>query len=152
MSIRITDLRQPVADACTRMLAEAIKSDLKLRVVQTLRTQEEQAALYAKGRTRPGLPCRHWNGLRPVGKCKQHPLGLVVTYERAGASAHNFGLAFDVCFETPDGHLSWDGPWEVVGKIGEGLGLEWGGNWPHLVDRPHFQMKDWRLYRWTKET
>lgn len=28
---------------------------------------------------------------------------------------------------------------EDIGKIGEALGLEWGGGWKKIIDRPHFQ-------------
>ena len=31
----------------------------------------------------------------------------------------------------------------VVGKIGESIGLEWGGSWKSIVDKPHFQLPDW---------
>lgn len=36
----------------------------------------------------------------------------------------------------------WDPPnplWEKIGKIGEALGLEWGGSWVHNPDPSHFQ-------------
>ena len=31
--------------------------------------------------------------------------------------------------------------YEECGKIGEDLGLEWGGRWPHLRDCDHLQLK-----------
>ena len=30
-----------------------------------------------------------------------------------------------------------------VGAIGVSIGLEWGGNWKSIVDKPHFQLPDW---------
>ena len=36
-----------------------------------------------------------------------------------------------------------DGFFTKVGKIGVGLGLEWGGNWKSIPDKPHFQLPDW---------
>ena len=33
-----------------------------------------------------------------------------------------------------------DGPqYSTLGTIGKNLGLEWGGDWKNIVDRPHFQ-------------
>lgn len=144
MSVRVTDLDPKTGDLCLLLLKGAMNSGIRLRVVEGLRSMDEQAALYAKGRFRPGEPCHHWNGWRAPGTCKVHPFGLVVTNAKPGESAHNWGMAFDVAFETPDGHLAWEGPWETVGAIGERLGLAWGGHWPKLVDRPHFELKDWR--------
>ena len=31
----------------------------------------------------------------------------------------------------------------VVGKLGQSIGLEWGGSWKSIVDKPHFQLPDW---------
>ena len=30
-----------------------------------------------------------------------------------------------------------------MGAIGVSIGLEWGGNWKSIVDKPHFQLPDW---------
>lgn len=85
------------------------------------RTFEEQAALYAQGRTAPGA---------------------IVTYAKPGTSYHETGLAFDVARETLQGP-AWpaDGAWwSVVGELGESLGLTWGGRFPH-PDAPHFELR-----------
>jgi peptidoglycan L-alanyl-D-glutamate endopeptidase CwlK len=91
---------------------------ISILLTQGLRTFEEQAALYAQGRTAPGK---------------------VVTNARPGDSLHNYGRAFDIAFRKPDGSVTWDGPWSKVGAIGESLGLTWGGRWRSFPDRPHFQ-------------
>ena len=36
-----------------------------------------------------------------------------------------------------------DGFFSRVGAIGVSIGLEWGGNWKSIVDKPHFQLPDW---------
>ena len=60
---------------------------------------------------------------------------------------NGLSLAFDVA---PKDYLrmkGWHpgGPlWDQLGKIGEELGLEWGGRWRIFVDRPHFQFKTCR--------
>ncbi|WP_058835734.1 peptidoglycan-binding protein [Luteimonas abyssi] len=92
---------------------------ITLRVSDGFRTFAEQDTLYTQGRTAPGP---------------------VVTHARGGQSYHNYGLAFDVVQLLPNGGVSWDLDWNAVGRIGQDLGLEWGGTWTRPVDRPHFQM------------
>lgn len=90
-------------------------------IVQGTRTMEEQRTIYEQGRGKPGP---------------------VVTAAEPGDSYHNYGLAFDAA---PKAYLSlpdWNpqGPaWEILGRIGESLGLEWGGRWS-TPDKPHFQV------------
>lgn len=54
-------------------------------------------------------------------------------------SRHLNGRAFDIAFE----HYGYNVPedwWELVGEIGEALGLTWGGRWSSFVDKPHFEL------------
>jgi hypothetical protein len=53
---------------------------------------------------------------------------------------HGFGLAFDVV-PLVNGKAIWDnnGLWVKIGAIGKSLGLEWGGDWKTIIDKPHFQ-------------
>jgi peptidoglycan LD-endopeptidase CwlK len=54
-------------------------------------------------------------------------------------SSHNTGLAFDVAI-IKDGKLLFDGvDFDILGTLGEELGLVWGGRNKLLRDRPHFQ-------------
>lgn len=81
------------------------------------RSVEEQDKLYAKGRT---------------------ALGSIITKARGGCSNHNFGLAIDIV-PIENGKLNWEtNNWDIIGRIGESRGLEWGGRWK-FFDRPHFQ-------------
>jgi len=86
------------------------------------RSAAEQNRLYAQGRTAPGR---------------------IVTNARGGYSWHNYGLAADYAFAA-GGRITWDGPWNVFGRIARECGLEWGGGWKKLPDRPHVQ---WRKGR-----
>lgn len=106
----------------------------KVRVVQGLRTIDEQNALFAQGRTKPGQ---------------------IVTNAKGGKSYHNYGLAIDFAimydkdrngsFEV----LSWDinydfdkdgiSDWQEVVKAFEVKGWEWGGRWHSIPDNPHLQ-------------
>ena len=55
-------------------------------------------------------------------------------------SMHCWGLAFDVAVII-SGKASWIAAhFNIVGPIGESLGLEWGGRWQNFPDRPHFQL------------
>lgn len=85
----------------------------------TLRSVDEQNKLYARGRTIKGK---------------------IVTNARGGDSMHNYGVAFDIC-PIINGKAIWNdiSLFNKVGKIGEEIGLEWGGSWKSFVDKPHFQ-------------
>ena len=120
MSRSLDDLQPEVRERCQRLLELAALEGIVLKVVHTLRTMEEQALLYQKGRSRPGPK---------------------VTNARPGYSFHNFGLAFDVAFGDPldPKVVKWTGPWKRVGELGRSLSLKWGGDWKMFVDKPHFE-------------
>ena len=100
-----------------RCQAEAIN----VKVICGLRSNAEQAALYAKGRTAPGAK---------------------VTNAQPGHSWHNFGVAWDFVVFDDRGQPLWDSPlMDRCGEIGEELGLEWGGRWKRFPDKPHLQLK-----------
>jgi peptidoglycan L-alanyl-D-glutamate endopeptidase CwlK len=88
-------------------------------IVQTLRTFEEQDALYQKGRTRPGPK---------------------VTNAKPGTSYHNYGLALDFCLQI-NGKLVWkvDANWLKVANVFKKAGWSWGGDWKSFKDYPHLE-------------
>jgi LAS superfamily LD-carboxypeptidase LdcB len=91
----------------------------RLRITDGFRTFAEQDKLYSQGRTTSGD---------------------IVTKSRGGASYHNYGLAFD-CYFTINGSVDLKHAiTPEVAKIGQNLGLEWGGNWTSIKDYPHFQL------------
>lgn len=117
--------------------------NVAVRIVQGLRTIQEQNILYAKGRTAPGN---------------------IVTNAKGGSSYHNYGLAIDFAILIDkDGNgtydeLSWDikkdndkdgvADWLEVVKVFEAAGWEWGGRWSSLKDYPHVQKTfgySWKL-------
>ena len=92
----------------------------QVKIISGNRTYAEQDALYAQGRTKAGS---------------------IVTNARAGASNHNFGTAWDVGI-FKDGKYLDDSPlYKTLGKVGQSLGLEWGGAWKSISDEPHFEVK-----------
>ena len=129
-SRKLTDLHPQMQPMVTRFLANARAAGIDLLVTCTYRSNEEQAALYAIGRTKPGR---------------------IVTNAKPGRSTHNntlngkpAALAVDVV-PLRDGKPVWsasDPVWKKVGEIGEKVGLEWAGRWnkpPLGAEFPHFQ-------------
>ena len=122
----ITDLLPTV-----RKRAELLVLIMKLlgkpiRITEGFRSIKRQNELYAQGRTKPGK---------------------IVTNAKGGESFHQYGVAVDFVF-VKEGY---NGNWELLGKIGERLGFEWGGSveWARagFVDRPHFQYTLGRSYK-----
>jgi len=121
VSRAVTDLELPAKERALKLLQD-VRTELgvTLIIVHTLRTWEEQANIYAQGRTRPGP---------------------IVTKAKPGYSWHNFGLAFDVAV-LEKGKIVWELPattWTRIGEIAEALGLVWGGWFKNLADRGHFE-------------
>jgi peptidoglycan LD-endopeptidase CwlK len=119
-AIKNNELHPDLKDKADKLIEVMEKHGYTVDVHKGVRTFIEQEKLYAKGRTSPGR---------------------VVTYAMAGRSWHNYGLAIDVVFKDKRG-WSWaeKWPWDLLGEEGEKLGLEWGGRFKKLKDRPHFQM------------
>jgi peptidoglycan LD-endopeptidase CwlK len=134
---RVALLHPKVRDEVGYLILKAeagLPANLAIRIVQGLRTIQEQDALYSKGRTTPGP---------------------IVTNARGGSSYHNYGLAIDFAILVDkDGNgtydeLSWDikkdidkdgvADWLEVVKIFEAAGWEWGGKWSSIKDYPHVQ-------------
>lgn len=91
---------------------------LSFKVTSGRRTQAEQDALYAKGRTAPGPK---------------------VTWTRK--SRHLTGRAYDLTLFSGKNPV-WDSKhYDTAGRIGEELGMTWGGRWKGgKTDRPHFEL------------
>lgn len=102
-----------------KFLEACEKENFPVKIIMTYRTIEEQNALYAQGRTKPGN---------------------IVTNAKGGSSYHNYRLAFDAV-PVINGKINWDDEkaFKKMGAIGTSVGLEWGGNWPTFKDTPHFQ-------------
>lgn len=126
-------VRQEVNDLIVQIEAN-LPATAKIRVVQGLRTKEEQDALYAQGRTKSGQ---------------------IVTNARFGQSFHCFGLAIDFALMyDKDGNgsyetLSWDTnydfdkdgvkDWQEVVQAFKAKGWTWGGDFKSIQDDPHLE-------------
>lgn len=133
---RVAKLHPKIRDE-VKSLIEKAEEQLPftaIRIVQGLRTFEEQDGLYAQGRTKPGSR---------------------VTNAKGGQSLHNYGLAIDFALlydKDKNGtyeSLSWDtlkdadkdgeSDWLEVVDIFEDAGYQWGGRWTSIKDNPHLE-------------
>ena len=123
----LDDLAPLVRALALAFLAECQRQGLHVLIYCTLRSDAEQADLYARGRTAPGA---------------------IVTNARPGQSLHNpqrdgHAWAFDAV-PMLAGKPLWadEGALMLMGAAGEQAGLEWAGRWRgKLRERVHFQIK-----------
>lgn len=131
-SRNIDDLHIDIKKKCLDLVHNCKQQGIEILVICTYRSNEEQAALYAKGRTEPG-PIR--------------------TNARPGQSLHNYTVdgraaarAFDVV-PIVHGKCLWETTgaaltiWNRIGAEGKALGLAWAGEWKgSLREFGHFQL------------
>lgn len=128
-SRKTIDLHPDIRDKAVKFLELADKIGINVIITCTWRSNQEQADLYAKGRTAPGG---------------------IVTNALPGESKHNLvdeqgfpaAKAFDVV-PLVAGKPVWnskDPVWHVLGGIGKGLGLKWAGDWKRMKEFPHFEI------------
>lgn len=95
-------------------------------VLSGLRSYQQQAALYAQGRTKPGK---------------------IVTNARPGSSWHNYGLAIDLGLFKAGVYLDAKNPrfadriYSELGQLARSMGVEWAGYWTSFTETPHFQYR-----------
>ena len=119
--MRGIELLHPEAQEKARQLQALCDArGLKLLITETWRTTEEQDALYAQGRTRPG---------NIVTNCRGSE------YQ----SPHQWGVAFDFCKNIRGQEYSDTAFFNTVGALGKSIGLFWGGDFKSFTDRPHFE-------------
>ena len=130
MSRKLEDLRPDVREKAEKFLEIAKSMGIDVLVTCTYRSKEEQAILYAQGRTSPGK---------------------IVTNALPGQSKHNnitidgqypASLAFDIV-PMIGGKPQWDASnpvWKVLGGIGKSVGLNWAGDWKRFKELAHFEV------------
>jgi peptidoglycan L-alanyl-D-glutamate endopeptidase CwlK len=118
--LRLTGVHPDLAKIVARAVEVATMADMDFAVVEGLRTLERQKALVAAGASQT-MHSRHLHGFA---------VDLVTL-------VHLEGKAVD----------RWD--WPLASKLSEvmkqaakdvGVPLEWGGDWLHFKDGPHFQL------------
>lgn len=117
-SRKVEDLLPEMQEKYILFREAMTKAGLDFILTCTYRSPEEQAELFAIGRTKPGRK---------------------VTWTLK--SKHCEGKAFDIAMLV-NGKISWDAKdYKKAGEIGKSVGLEWGGDWK-FPDSPHFQLKE----------
>ncbi len=118
---RIGNVHPVVKQGAEEIIRRAYKQGIYVLFSDGYRSNAEQNALYAQGRTKPGK---------------------IVTNARGGQSLHNYGLAIDMFITNKAGtSATWPvGELRKVAQIAKGLGFEWGGDWKTFKDNPHLQM------------
>jgi peptidoglycan L-alanyl-D-glutamate endopeptidase CwlK len=125
-------------------------------VTCTARTVKEQQALYAQGRQPPDRVniIRKIAGLAPISASEaQNKVTSTLKSKHLidlddSVTENDKSRAFDIAI-TKDGKATWDLKVNVnqneicdyfeAGKIGESVGLVWGGSWKNFKDYPHFE-------------
>ena len=128
----VTQLHPTLQKKIKKLKKLCADNGITIRITECLRTVSEQDALYAKGRTKPGSKVTNCQG-------------------KSYSSMHQWGVAFDYVIDQDtdkDGDVDINDLYcaklmNVVGKLGQSIGLEWGGSWKSIVDKPHFQLPDW---------
>jgi peptidoglycan LD-endopeptidase CwlK len=122
----VSGLHESVQPLAQKLIEAAAQEGINITLVQGNRTNAEQDAIYAQGRTTPGP---------------------IVSNTKGGESWHNFGLAFDVAIissgpKPPAGKVTFPPDkaiWQRLGALGQQLGMTWGGGFSTLADYGHFE-------------
>lgn len=127
-SRRLSDLRHDVRCMAEKHVELCAKNGIELLIYCTYRSNQEQDALYAQGRTTPGK---------------------IITNARGGQSQHNkvdsqmqpAAEGYD-CVPVKNGKAIWNGKdpaWAIVIKCGEEAGLKASARWSgRLKEQSHF--------------
>ena len=124
---RLVGVHPKLVAAIERILSRMSALGFAMFVVQGLRTDQEQANIWAQGRTLPGKVVTMKDGIIHRSNHQTH--------------ADGFGHAVDCAFSGPI-PFSDTWPWEKFGEAVEAEGLTWGGRWAHPHDSPHAELPD----------
>jgi len=132
-SRKITDLHPNLQPKCRAFLGLCAEAGIPVMLTCTYRSQAEQDALYAQGRTTPGRKVTWTRFSRHSNTINGKPAATAFDIAILSDGKPTWDLKVDVNKDSiPD--------YQNVGKIGERLGLEWGGRWKS-PDYPHFQLE-----------
>ena len=130
--VRLSLISREIASKVRLMAGILASEGCEIRVVQGLRSWNEQDVLWRKGRDLQG------HVIDPHA---------VVTNAPGGHSWHNFGLAVDCAPDDPTlpGYqIDWNPAhpqWKHMEDVGRACGLTAGADFKRLVDHPHFQLE-----------
>lgn len=127
MADKLAGVHPDLAAAVEKILKAMDILGFPMMITDGVRTTEQQQALYAQGRTKPGNIVTNADGINKLSNHQVHD--------------DNLGHAVDCCFVV-DGKPSWDlrNPWQLYGRMAVTLGLVWGGSWISIHDLPHVEL------------
>ena len=122
---RLVGVHPALVDKLRLILADMDGAHSPMFVVQGVRTDEQQEALYAQGRTEVGEIVTYKDGVTTRSNHQVHDDGL--------------GYAVDCAFVDvkPFDPLH---PWGHYGTLVEAAGLKWGGHFLGFADLPHAEL------------
>ena len=128
MITKLEGVHPVLVEKVKRILHASAELGHPMLVTDGVRTEAQQQALYAKGRTAPGKKVTNADGVRAKSNHQ--------------VKADGFGHAVDLAF-LADGKPSWaeHHPWMLLGAMAVALGLVWGGHW-RTPDRPHIELPE----------
>ena len=115
--------------------AWSVQLPFDIFITSGVRTNAEQAELYAQGRTKPG----------PI--ITQAATAALSAHGRRWFNGTAYGCAVDAVPCTgPAGQPNYNdsGAYEAMAHVAERMQLVWGGRWVKFPDRPHFQLLAWK--------
>lgn len=130
----LADLHPDLQPLAQKFLDNCKEAGIDAFITETYRSQADQDADYACGRTKAGK---------------------IITNALYGQSPHNCTLsdgtpaakAFDFVIQDATGVLDWDASdseWRAAIAIGEALGLVSGSTFHSPKDSPHLELADWK--------
>jgi len=128
LTSKLIGLHPKLVKAVKDVLGEMARQGHPMIVTDGLRSTATQQALYAKGRTTPGPRVTNADGIK----------------NKSNHQAKDDGLGYAVdCTFLHDGKPCWceKHPWNVYGSVAKMNGLEWGGDWTSIKDRPHVELR-----------
>jgi peptidoglycan L-alanyl-D-glutamate endopeptidase CwlK len=125
----LKDLCPELREIAGEFKQQCLEAGIEILIYCTYRSNAEQDAEYAKGRTAKGQKVTNAKGGQSMHNCT----------DLQGSPSSK---AFD-CVPMKNNICQWNDlvSYETMGEIGEGLGLVWGGRWKQK-DRPHFQLEE----------
>ena len=135
MNRKLSEISLKRLDECEISLIELFvdainKTPYRFEITCGYRSPNEQAKLYAKGRTAPGNIVTYIDGKKKKGKHNYNP-----------------SKAVDIVVYDENNKVTWDEKYYI--KIGEsikdiandlGINIIWGGDWLTFKDYPHFEL------------
>lgn len=134
---------QPLVRTWLKMCERA---KITILVTETKRDLAVQEAFYARGRMPYDAVKQLYlaAGLRAPRE-QGYKQDVTITNAKPGYGWHPYGLAVDYV-PIVDGKLDWiynpedpDDFWDEIAYLAKSLGMQWGGDWRSIKDRPHVE-------------